>query len=50
VHSEPIQSQLSYLDEKDFPRAKEARPADFFDNSFADNLKTSGFFQSLGLK
>ena len=50
VHGEPIQSQLSYLDEKEFPRAKEARPADFFDNSFADNLKTSGFLQSLGLK
>jgi NitT/TauT family transport system substrate-binding protein len=50
AHSEPIQSQLSYLDEKDFPRAKDARPADFIDNSFADFLKTSGFLQGLGLK
>jgi NitT/TauT family transport system substrate-binding protein len=50
AHSEPIQGQLSYLDEKDFPRAKEARPADFIDNSFADFLKTSGFLQTLGLK
>jgi len=48
VHGEPIQSQLSYLDEKEFPRAKEARPADFIDNSFADYLKSSGFLQGLG--
>lgn len=50
VRSEPIQSQLSYLDEKDFPRAKEARPGDFFNNSFADLLRSSGFLQGLGLK
>jgi len=49
VSSAPIQGQLMYLDEKDFPRLKDARPADFFDNSFADHLKTSGFLQSLGL-
>ena len=49
VRSEPIQGQLMYLDEKEFPRAKDARPADFFDNSFAENLKTSGFLQALGL-
>jgi NitT/TauT family transport system substrate-binding protein len=48
VHSEPIQSQLSYLDEKEFPRAKDARPADFIDNSFADYLKSSGFLAGLG--
>lgn len=50
VRGEPIQGQLSYLDEKEFPRAKDARPADFFDNSFADQLKNSGFLQSLGIK
>jgi NitT/TauT family transport system substrate-binding protein len=50
VRSAPIQGQLMYLDEKDFPRLKDARPADFFDNSFADFLKTSGFLQALGLK
>jgi len=50
VRSAPIQGQLMYLDEKDFPRLKDARPADFFDNSFADYLKTSGFLQTLGLK
>jgi hypothetical protein len=37
-----------YLDEKEFPRAKDARAADFIDNSFAEFLKTSGFLQSLG--
>ena len=50
VRSEPIQGQLNYLDEKDFPRVKDARPTDFFDNSFAEQLKSSGFLQSLGLK
>lgn len=48
LRTEPIQGQLTYLDEKEFPRAKEARPQDFIDNSFADYLKTSGFLQSLG--
>jgi len=49
VHAEPIQGQLMYLEEKDFPRLKDARPADFIDNSFAENLKSSGFLQTLGL-
>src|SRR6476660_9763043 len=48
LRTEPIQGQLMYLDEKEFPRAKEARPQDFIDNSFADYLKTSGFLQSFG--
>jgi NitT/TauT family transport system substrate-binding protein len=48
VHAEPIQGQLLYLDEKEFPRAKDARAGDFIDNSFAEFLKTSGFLQSLG--
>lgn len=48
VRSEPIQGQLMYLDEKEFPRVKDARPADFVDNSFAENLKTSGFLQAIG--
>jgi len=48
VRSEPIQGQLMYLDEKEFPRAKDARASDFIDNSFAENLKTSGFLQALG--
>jgi NitT/TauT family transport system substrate-binding protein len=49
VNSDPIKGQLMYLDEKEFPRAKDARPSDFFDNSFAENLKKSGFLQSLAL-
>ncbi len=49
VRSESIQGQLMYLDEKEFPRAKEARVSDFIDNSFADALKNSGFLQGLGL-
>jgi NitT/TauT family transport system substrate-binding protein len=48
VRSEPIQGQLMYLDEKEFPRTKDARASDFIDNSFAENLKTSGFLQALG--
>lgn len=48
VRNEPVQGQLMYLDEKEFPRLKDARPADFIDNSFAENLKTSGFFQTFG--
>jgi NitT/TauT family transport system substrate-binding protein len=48
VRSESIQGQLMYLDEKEFPRAKEARASDFTDNSFADTLKSSGFLQGLG--
>lgn len=49
VRNESIQGQLMYLDEKEFPRAKEARASDFIDNSFADALKSSGFLQGLGL-
>ncbi len=48
LRPEPIQGQLMYLDEKEFPRAREARAGEFIDNSFADYLKTSGFLQSLG--
>ena len=49
VHSDPIQGQLTYLDEKEFPRVKDAHPSDFIDNSFAEKLKSSGFLQALGL-
>jgi hypothetical protein len=30
-----------YLDEKDFPRLKDAKPADFFDNTFAGFAKVA---------
>lgn len=49
VQREPIQGQLMYLDEKEFPRAKDARPGDFIENSFAEHLKSSGFLQALGI-
>jgi len=48
VQIEPIQAHMAYLDEKEFPRLKDARPADFIDNSFAEQLKNSGFLQTLG--
>jgi NitT/TauT family transport system substrate-binding protein len=48
VQVEPIQGHMMYLDEKEFPRLKDARPTDFVDNTFAENLKNSGFLQTLG--
>lgn len=44
-----IQTQLGYLDENQFPQAKTADPRQFFDNSFVDNLESSGFFRTIGL-
>ena len=49
VRADAIQAQFSYMDEKEFPQAKNADPKDFFDNSFVDNLERSGFFKSIGL-
>ena len=49
VRAEAVQGQLMYLDEKEFPRAKDTRAAEFIENSFADQLKSSGFSQTLGL-
>jgi NitT/TauT family transport system substrate-binding protein len=49
VRAEAVQGQLLYLDEKEFPRAKDTRASEFIDNSFADQLKSSGFLQTLGL-
>ncbi|MBI3014544.1 MAG: ABC transporter substrate-binding protein [Candidatus Tectomicrobia bacterium] len=34
---------------KDHPKAKQAKPADFVDTSFLDELEKEGFFKSLGL-
>lgn len=48
VQREAIQAGIGYLDEKEFPQAKNADPRDFFDNSFVDNLERSGFFKSVG--
>jgi NitT/TauT family transport system substrate-binding protein len=48
VQSNAIQAGLSYLDEKEFPQAKNANAREFFDNSFVDSLERSGFFRSVG--
>ncbi|MGE5306192.1 MAG: ABC transporter substrate-binding protein [Alphaproteobacteria bacterium] len=48
VLSNAIQAGLSYLDEKEFPQAKNADVREFFDNSFVDHLELSGFFKSVG--
>lgn len=48
TRSEAVQGQLIYLDEKEFPRIKDARPADFFDNSFADALRKAGLLPAPG--
>ncbi len=49
MRAEAVQGQLMYLDEKEFPRAKDMRAAEFIDNLFAEQLKSSGFLQTLGL-
>lgn len=50
VLPQAIKGQFAYLDEKEFPNAKNAEPKDFYDNSFVDALKKSGFLKSLGMK
>jgi len=48
VREQVIRSELDYLDEKNFPKAKSANPRDCFDNSIVETLEKSGFFASLG--
>ncbi len=50
VRPEAVRGQFDYLDEKEFPNAKNADPKDFFDNSFVDSLAKSGFLKNLGMK
>ena len=50
VRADAIQAQFSYMDEKEFPQARNAEPKEFFDNSFVENLEKSGFFQRIGMK
>jgi len=50
VRPEAIRAQFDYVDEKEFPNAKNADSREFFDNSFVDSLEKSGFFQKLGFK
>ena len=49
VRAEVIQAQFGYMDEKEFPQAKNADPKEFFDNSFVEALDKSGFFKAAGL-
>ena len=50
VRPEAIRAQFEYLDEKEFPNAKNADPRDFYDNSFVEALAKSGFLKNLGIK
>jgi NitT/TauT family transport system substrate-binding protein len=50
VRPEAIKGQFEYLDEKEFPNAKNADPRDFYDNSFVDALTKSGFLKNLGMR
>ncbi|HXG52143.1 MAG TPA: ABC transporter substrate-binding protein [candidate division Zixibacteria bacterium] len=49
VRPEAVQAQFEYLDEREFPNAKNADPKEFFDNSFVAQLERSGFLKSLGM-
>lgn len=49
VRGEAIRAQFAYMDEKEFPQAKNSDPKEFFDNSFVDRLEKSGFLKSVGL-
>jgi NitT/TauT family transport system substrate-binding protein len=49
VRAEVIQAQFGYMDEKEFPQAKNSDPKEFFDNSFVDALDKAGFFKGAGL-
>ena len=48
VRDTVIRAELDYLDEKEFPKLKNANPREFFDNSFVEALEKSGFFASIG--
>jgi NitT/TauT family transport system substrate-binding protein len=50
VRPEAIKAQFDYLDEREFPNAKNVDPRDFYDNSFVDTLVKSGFLKNLGMK
>ena len=50
VRPEAVRAQFDYLDEKEFPNAKNADPKEFYDNSFVDALNRSGFLKNMGMK
>jgi NitT/TauT family transport system substrate-binding protein len=46
---EQLTTWFSYLDDKEYPQAANAKPSDFYDNSFVAALEKSGFFEKLGV-
>jgi len=50
IRPEAIRAQFDYLDEKEFPNARNADPKEFIDNSFVEALDRSGFLKSIGMK
>ena len=50
VRPEAIRAQFDYLDEKEFPNARNADPKEFIDNSFVEALEKSGFLKTIGMK
>jgi hypothetical protein len=44
-----IRAELGYLNEKEFPHAKNANTREFFDNSFVEKLEKAGFFRTIGI-
>ena len=50
VRPEAIRGQFDYLDDKEFPNARNVDPKDFYDNSFVEALTKSGFLKNLGMK
>ena len=50
IRPEAIRAQFDYLDEKEFPNARNADPKEFIDNSFVEALEKAGFLKSIGMK
>ena len=50
MRPEAIRGQFEYIDEKEFPKVKNADPKEFYDNSFVEALTKSGFLKNLGMK
>jgi NitT/TauT family transport system substrate-binding protein len=50
VRPEAIRAQFAYLDAKEFPKAKNADPRQFYDNAFVEALSQSGFLKSVGMR
>lgn len=50
VRPEAIRAQFAYLDAKEFPKARNADPREFYDNAFVEALSQSGFLKSVGMR